>query len=360
MSVPNAGPDATLAAALLRWFDAEKRDLPWRSSRDPYAIWVSEVMLQQTQVETVKPYWLRFMERFPTIADLAGAELDEVLAEWQGLGYYRRARGLHQAAQAVMAQHGGQLPDDVAALRALPGVGDYTAGAVASMAFGLRAPAVDGNVNRVVTRLFAIPGDPRQGDSRRSVHAHAAALVPAERPGDFNQALMELGSRICTPRPACPSCPVRAHCAAYAAGQPTAYPERRPAPPPRDRLHACAVIVGEEGLLLAQRPLDGRWGGLWELPRVELLPDADVPTALRDGLAAALGVAVRPGERLAAVRHGVSGERIQLEAWRCELDGVPQPVGYTAVRWVPDPTALTLSSAQRRLLAALDHPRLAP
>jgi A/G-specific adenine glycosylase len=207
-----------LRAALLAWFDRNRRELPWRRTRDPYAIWLSEVMLQQTQVATVIPYWERFLARFPTVTALAEAPLDEVLSLWSGLGYYSRARNLHRAANEVVARHGGALPASHAALLALPGFGRYTAGAVASIAFGLPEPLVDGNVARVFSRACAIEGAPGDREREKKLWAEAARWVQGERPGELNQALMELGATVCTARsPRCGLCPLTV-CAWRAAG----------------------------------------------------------------------------------------------------------------------------------------------
>ncbi|HEY1908255.1 MAG TPA: A/G-specific adenine glycosylase, partial [Myxococcaceae bacterium] len=217
MTVPRA---AELRAALLRWYDAQARDLPWRRTRDPYRIWVSEVMLQQTQVSVVLPYWTAFLARFPDLDSLARASLDDVLAAWRGLGYYARARNLHRAAVAVVERHAGGLPDDVDALRALPGFGRYTVGAVASIAFGKEVPLVDGNVARVLARLAGLEGPTGDAGREKQLWALAEALVQGERPGDWNQALMELGATVCRQeQPTCLLCPVRAHCGALASGR---------------------------------------------------------------------------------------------------------------------------------------------
>jgi len=209
-----------LRLALLRWYDGQARDLPWRRTRDPYAIWVSEVMLQQTQVSVVLPYWRTFLARFPDVAALARSDLDEVLAAWRGLGYYARARNLHRAAQAVVERHAGRLPDDVEALRALPGFGRYTVGAVASIAFGRSVPLVDGNVARVLARLFGVEGSAGDAVREKQLWALAETLVEGERPGDWNQALMELGATVCRPeQPTCLLCPLRSCCVALASGR---------------------------------------------------------------------------------------------------------------------------------------------
>lgn len=273
---------------LLRWFDRHKRDLPWRCEpRDPYHVWLSEVMLQQTQVATVIPYFERWVRRFPTIADLAAAPLDEVLKLWEGLGYYARARNLHAAAQIIMRDYGGQLPRTVDELMALPGIGRYTAGAIASLAFGARAPVLDGNVRRVLSRAFGL-----RRPAEAELWALAESLLPRRRAGMFNEALMELGATICAPRaPRCSACPLRAMCQAYAGGDPEAYPAK-PArrTTPHHEVLTAVVVDGDGRVLLGQRPQHGLLGGLWEFISAELhAPDANplkrppiYPTALPD------------------------------------------------------------------------------
>ena len=255
--------------ALLGWYDRAARDLPWRRTHDPYAIWVSEAMLQQTTVETVVPYYTRFLSRYPDAASLASAGDDALLAVWSGLGYYRRARLLKTAAGRIVERHGGRVPSRLEEIRALPGVGRYTAGAIASIAFGVRTPVVDGNVVRVLSRLFAISPKPRSSETaiRDEIWRLADALVPAARPGDWNQALMELGATLCRPaRPACGACPLARECAALAEGDPARYP------PPRKRpavvRASAALVVIERGgrILLIRRPGTELLGGLWELP----------------------------------------------------------------------------------------------
>ena len=250
--------NSTLAGRLLSWFATARRDLPWRAEpRDPYRVWVSEVMLQQTRVDVVVPYYLRFVARFPTLRDLAAAPLDEVLALWSGLGYYARARNLHRAAQAC----GGELPRTAVALRELPGFGPYTAAAVASLAFGEDVPLVDGNVARVFARLFAI-----RGDARAQAWERAARLLPAGRGGAFNEALMELGATVCTPRaPECGRCPLAAGCRGKKNPARFPSPRRRPARP-LVQWNALALTRKDGAVLLTRRPADALFGGLWDLP----------------------------------------------------------------------------------------------
>ena len=252
-------------ADLLAWYDATRRDLPWRRTRDPYAIWVSEVMLQQTQVAAVLPYWERFLARFPTPAALAEADEDAVLAAWSGLGYYRRVRHLREGARQVVERHGGSVPPSLDALRALPGIGPYTAGAIASIAFGCEEPVLDGNVRRVLARWTADKGE--GGDAR--FWTLARTLVAGPRPGDWNQALMELGAAVCTPvAPDCARCPVAASCRAHATGAPEDFPRARPRKPSRT-VRVEVALIEREGAVLLERGGAGPLRGKWDLPAVE-------------------------------------------------------------------------------------------
>lgn len=352
---------AELRARLLAWYDAHRRELPWRAApgeaADPYRVWLSEVMLQQTRVETVIPYYERWLRRFPTLRALAEAPLDEVLKAWEGLGYYSRARNLHRAVREVAERWGGAVPAEPEAFRALPGVGRYTAGAVMSIAFGRAEPLVDGNVRRV----FARWGDePAPGDA--ALWARAAALAPGERPGDLNQALMELGATVCTPRaPRCAECPVREFCRAYAAGT----QEQRPAPKAAKALPhetvATAVVERDGRWLLARRPADLRLGGLWEFPGTARHGGESLAAAAERGLRAGLGLEVRAGAELARVQHTFSHLRATYHALRCEwLAGEPQPLRWDAAAWVaPDELhALALPVAQQKLAALLAEPTL--
>ncbi len=256
---------AEIRASLLAFYETRRRELPWRRDVDPYRVWVSEIMLQQTRVEAVVPYYERWLERFPTVDALADADTDDVLKQWEGLGYYSRARNLHRAARIVRDRHAGKVPGGYDALRTLPGVGEYTAGAIASIAFGQSVPAVDGNVRRVLCRLLDA-----EELAPATLRRLAASLVPPDRPGDFNQALMELGATVCTPRaPSCHACPLHNLCAARAAGTAAL----RPAPRPKRTLPECdvatAVLVAPSGrVLLVRRPERGLLAGLWECPGV--------------------------------------------------------------------------------------------
>jgi len=296
----------------LSWYDRHRRDLPWRAAPgrrpDPYRVWLSEIMLQQTTVPTVAPYFTRFVARWPTIGALAAASLDEVLHAWQGLGYYARARNLHACAGAVVARHDGRFPDDPAALRALPGIGDYTAAAIAAIAFDRRLAAVDGNVERVVARIFAI--DAPLPEAKPHLKALAATLVPDARAGDFAQAMMDLGATVCTPRrPRCVLCPWRRSCAAAAAGIADALPVPA-AKPERPLRHGAAFWLrrADGAVLLRRRPEQGLLGGMIELPSTEW-------RAASWGEAEALGAApavvdwsLLPG----TVQHGFTHFRLEL------------------------------------------------
>jgi A/G-specific adenine glycosylase len=336
-----------LATDLLNWYGVEARDLPWRQTRDPYAIWVSEVMLQQTRVEVVVNRWGSFLERFPDIASLAKAPQADVLAEWAGLGYYRRVRSLHRAACELADRGVDELPRSSAELRLLPGFGAYTAGAVASIAFGERVPAVDGNVERVFARLLALSGDPARGTAKSELRAWATAMLDRADPAELNQALMELGATVCTPRsPSCGRCPWSARCRAHAMGAAGDYP-RRPAPRPAiNVLSFVAVARDSKGRMLFRRRADGGHNaGLWELPSTAfLVPDAfpDPATELRAlGLELDREWEVQGG--LTRVKHSITHHRITAVAHAVADQG----------RRAPDPLAwLDSDGARKRGLTA--------
>jgi len=326
------GEQDSLGPDLIAWFDRHRRDLPWRRSRDPYRIWLSEVMLQQTRVEAALPYYERFVERFPTVDKLARAPLDEVLALWSGLGYYRRARQLHAAACQIAAAR--EFPSTVDRLLELPGVGAYTAAAVASIAFGATVPVLDGNVERVMARKLALAGDPKLAKARAHLLAAAAALLDPTRPGDSNQALMELGATVCLPqRPRCLLCPLRPGCAAAREGRPESYPppRRRRAGEIRRLLMAVVIAPAREDdriLLFRQRvlPGDGRGpgpaagpgfpAGAWELPWLDL---ESVQMPVHQALSDKYGGEWRLGPPLAEVRHGITYRDLRVTVCRADL-----------------------------------------
>ncbi len=317
--------------ALLQWFSKNARDLPWRYNRTPYRVWVSEVMLQQTQVEKVRDYFTRFVLRFPTVYELAAASLEEVLKLWEGLGYYRRARSLHKAARLVVEKHDGKLPSDVKTLRALPGIGAYTAAAIASIAFDIPAAAVDGNVRRVMARYLTEPS-PSIADLERVV----TLLIPREAPGKFTEALMELGAMICRPKnPQCLLCPWQAQCRARQVGEQSMYP----APKLRKTIPhydvAAAVTVREDNrVLVARRRQDAMLGGLWEFPGGKREVGESLTDALQRELYEEMDIHIEVGEEIVVINHAYTHFRITLYAFYCLLvSGTPRCIECTDFRW---------------------------
>ncbi len=344
---------------LLTWFERHARELPWRDTPTPYQVWVSEVMLQQTQVETVRSYYRRFLDRFPTVQALAAASQEEVLKLWEGLGYYSRARSLHKAAQVVLDTHHGRLPADVTALRRLPGIGPYTAGAIASIAFGIPAPAVDGNVRRVMARVLAMP-TPTQ-----AVLEDAVGLwMPEDAAGPFTEALMELGATICSPRsPKCLHCPWQALCRAQELGQQEAYPAARPRKAIPHYDVAAAVTLrnrpnnaGTE-VLVAQRRQNDMLGGLWEFPGGKREAAESLPEALRRELREEMGIEIEVGEPLTTVKHAYTHFRITLYAFICALrNGDPRCIECQDFKWasLAEVQALPMAVTDRKIAGALE------
>ena len=333
---------------LLRWYDKNARDLPWRRSSDPFAIWISEAMLQQTRVETVIPYWERFLAAFPDVESLARADLDDIYSVWTGLGYYSRARNLKHAAETIVADHAGQLPDTVAELRELKGIGRYTAGAVASIAFDREEPLVDGNVIRVFTRLLGI----REESTSKEVVAHlwevADVLVHGPRPGDLNQALMELGATVCTPKkPECQACPIHRHCAAFADGNAEELPIKKKKPKPKPMRAIAAWIERDGKILVARRPEEGLMAGLWELPGGEIGTKEEGKDRLEEIIQNVIGLAIRDPHSLGHVEHVFTHRKLDLEIFRCRLDKGQRVLrsGYAAHRWVRPKAILELAHA---------------
>lgn len=328
---------AAFAADLLAWYDRAAADLPWRRAPEPYRIWLSEIMLQQTQVETAIPYYERFLEALPSVEALAAAPLAAVLKLWEGLGYYSRARSLHRAAKIIVSDLGGHFPTTADGLRQLPGVGPYTAGAVASIAFGQRAPALDGNVMRVFARLTDLTADISLPQTRADLWALAARWLPPERPGDYNQALMELGRTVCRPRaPLCDACPLRPHCRACAAGTQASRPVKtRRAPSPHHDVTAGLIWNDNNKLLIAQRPLDGLLGGLWEFPGGKREPGESFEQCLARELQEELGVTARVGRLVHDVTHDYPERTVRLCFFECDLlDGEPRAIDCQDCRWV--------------------------
>jgi A/G-specific adenine glycosylase len=341
---------------LLRWYAENARDLPWRRSRDPYRVWVSEVMLQQTQVAAVRPYFERFVRAFPTVRALARADESRVLRLWEGLGYYRRARQLHAAAQTIVRQHGGRFPRDRESVRALAGVGRYTAGAILSIALDAREPILEANTIRLFCRLLAYDGPPHDREGQTLLWAMAEHVLPRRDVGRFNQALMELGSEVCRGRsPRCDECPVAALCEARRRGLEGQIPRPKPRPRFEDRREAAVLVRRRDGrVLLMQCPEGARWAGLWDFPRYELA--AEHEPRRRDELVekvhAETGLAVELGERIKTIRHGVTRFRITLDCYeaQCMSGRLPRHADRP-MRWVR-PSELDgypLSSTGRKL-----------
>ncbi len=327
-----------LAKALLEWYDQNARELPWRSTISPYRTWVSEVMLQQTQVETVIPYFNEWMKRFPDVESLAAADQQEVLSLWEGLGYYSRARNLHRAAQQIMEKRDGKLPESVEDLRKLPGIGPYTAAAIASIAFNADVAAVDGNIRRVLSRYFDVTDPARSSEGEKKIWALAQENLPKGRAGDFNQALMDLGSAICLPKnPDCEHCPLAEACIANRLG----IQNERPVKLPRQQIPhvtvTAAVIRRNGHVLLAQRPSKGLLGGLWEFPGGTLEDsDRDLESCLKREVMEELGVVIKVSDSFGQYNHAYTHFKISLFAFFCEIrDGQePQALASDDLVWV--------------------------
>jgi A/G-specific adenine glycosylase len=310
--------------------------MPWRETSDPYAIWISEAMLQQTRVETVIPYWERFLSMFPDVHTLATADLDDVLGVWAGLGYYSRARNLQAAARVIDAEHGGELPDDAETLRTLPGIGRYTAGAVASIAFDRPEPVLDGNVKRVLARLLGIREDIGRPAVVERLWREAAALVQGPDPGDLNQALMELGATLCTPKsPRCVACPLASLCDARREGDAEALPIKARKKPPREVEAVVALVLRRGKALAVRRPRRGLLGGLWDLPGDALMsgepPRAGLVRALRERV----GLAVSRPAKVGSVQHVFTHRKLKLHVFRCDTPkGRTRLDGFETHKWL--------------------------
>jgi A/G-specific adenine glycosylase len=329
-----------IAAKLLGWFDEFQRQMPWRNTRDPYAIWVSEIMLQQTQVKTVIPYYEGFMASFPTVNALAAAPEDRVLKHWEGLGYYSRARNLHKAAKLLVTDYNATLPDSAEGLQALPGIGRYTAGAIASIAFGLSEPVLDGNVMRVLTRLRNIDAPLEETSTQELLWTLASSLIPAGKAGDFNQAMMELGATICRPRkPACGICPISPHCLARRAGCQEQLPnKKRPAKVPHHTVVAGVIWKGRgkgRKVLIDKRPTGGMLGGLWEFPGGKVTKGETLPDALAREVLEEVGLTIAIGEEIDITRHAYSHFTITMHTFDCTLvSGRARAIEVADVKWV--------------------------
>lgn len=321
---------------LLNWYEENARELPWRNHPDPYAVWVSEIMLQQTRVEAVIPYFQRWMQTYPDIHTLAKADQQDVLKLWEGLGYYQRARNLHKAAQIVLNDFKGVLPDDLKQLETLPGIGKYTAGAIASMAFGLDATALDGNIRRVLARVFnlEIPARSPAGEQElwRLAHEH----LPPGRAGDFNQAMMDLGASICLPvNPKCKICPLEKHCQSYALD----LQEQRPVLSQKKKIPhymvTAAIILLDNKVLIAQRPPSGLLAGMWEFPGGKLEAGETLEQALKREIKEELDCTIEVGEQNGIYQHAFTHFRITLHAFFCKiLEGEPTSIEASQIAWV--------------------------
>jgi len=324
---------------LLNWYQDNARQLPWRDHPDPYVVWVSEIMLQQTRVETVIPYFRKWVERFPTISNLAAAPQRQVLNLWEGLGYYSRARNLHRAAQIIVEDYDGQVPQDVKTLKKLPGIGAYTAGAIASIAFGADEAALDGNIRRVLSRVFNLtePAGSRVGE--KHLWGIADEYLPPGKAGDYNQALMDLGATICTPKaPGCTACPVSDLCQANALGIQT----ERPVPKTKSKIPhyivAAAVFQQDDKVMIVQRPQSGLLGGMWEFPGGKQETGEDLKSCLRREICEELDVEIQVGEQFGVYNHAYTHFRVTLHAFLCTMNGSqPQLKEHTDIHWVTPP-----------------------
>ncbi len=362
--------DAETTACMLRWYEAFRRPLPFRSNRAPYAIWIAEIMAQQTTMRAVVPYWQRFLATFPDIESLARADIDQVLALWSGLGYYRRARQLHRAAQTIVNELAGRFPETLEQLRTLPGVGPYTAAAIASICFGLPTPVVDGNVIRVLTRFAGIEGDPKRVRVRRQIEERARDLIDPTRPGEFNQALMELGALVCRRHnPRCDACPLAGGCRALAMGDPVRFPQTVPSRPSVALVTGYALIVDTNGAVLLHRIPPGEFNaGLWELPgavlirkqsadndkRRESFSGRDISPslahALEKALATSLEIEARVGPLLLRARHTITHHRILGLICEAVLTSSLHPSSALEYFKLESLEAIALTSLTRRAL----------
>ncbi|MEL6138661.1 MAG: A/G-specific adenine glycosylase [Cyanobacteria bacterium J06628_6] len=324
-----------LRSQLLTWYAQSGRDLPWRRTRDPYAIWVSEIMLQQTQVKTVIPYYERWLQQFPTVAALAAANQQQVLKAWEGLGYYARARNLHRAAQQVVAEYGGQFPQRFEQVVALAGIGRTTAGGILSAAFNQPVAILDGNVKRVLARLVALPVPPKRAID--PLWRLSDQLIDPASPRDFNQALMDLGATLCTRhRPACLQCPWQTHCTAYQNNRQSELPMTESRGPLPHKIIGVAVIYGQDGrILIDRRKQEGLLGGLWEFPGGKVEPGETLEACVQREIKEELDVEIEVQSQLMTVEHAYTHFRVTLNVFNClHLSGEPKPLECDEIRWV--------------------------
>ena len=344
-----------ITRSLLKWYNERKRSLPWRSSSDPYRIWVAEIMLQQTQVKTVIPYYHRFLNLFPSVKSLSAASLEEVLKAWENLGYYSRARNLHKAAIQIVAGFGGNIPENRQDLLGLPGIGEYTAGAILSMAFGHKTAAVDANAKRVLSRLFAIDGSINDSQVRKQIQSLAEEiLLSAQHPGAFNQALMDLGSTVCIPgKPHCGSCPLCSLCVARTQGVQDILPRRHHRPPVPYRESTAALILGQNGqILMLRRPENGLLGSLWKLPGGFRHGEESLKAALRRTIKEEAGIKVAVRQEITSIDHTYTHFRLRLHSFLCSLGHGVLIDESVIFRWIDpdDISKIPLSKADRMVL----------
>ncbi|MEX0890508.1 MAG: A/G-specific adenine glycosylase [Balneolaceae bacterium] len=348
------------ARELLHWFEQQGRKLPWRETKNPYAVWISEIMLQQTRVDTVIPYFERFISEFPTVAELAEASRQDLLRCWEGLGYYSRARNLQDAARELVTAHDGKIPATYEELIRLKGIGPYTAAAISSISFGEPRAAVDGNVIRVLSRYFQIEEDIRKSGTRREIQSLADAVLAPERPGDFNQALMELGATVCRPSsPDCSSCPLKAHCLSYRTASTDRIPYKsKVTPVPHHQIAVGIIFNPENQVLIALRPEDAMLGGLWEFPGGKQTEGETLRQTVDRELREELGISVSVGEKFMELDHAYSHFKITLHAYLCSVQDstdTPEPKSSTELRWVeiPQLDKFPFPKANRRLTEKL-------
>ncbi|MBW1775769.1 MAG: A/G-specific adenine glycosylase [Deltaproteobacteria bacterium] len=346
-----------IAKQVIGWYAKHQRPLPWRKTRDPYAIWISEVMLQQTQVETVVPYYRRFLSKFPDVGVLAKTRLQAVLKVWENLGYYSRARHIHEAAKEIMERHNGRIPDSMEELRRLPGIGPYIAAAILCFAFGRQVPTVEANVNRVLCRLFGIRTPLEHTRTRKRIYDVAVSLVPKKKASYFNQGLMDLGATICTPRkPACSQCPLVRHCQALKSGIQEELPlKRKKGPLPHKRMTAAIIMDRERRFLIVQRPPRGLLGGLWKFPGGECMAGESLEKALKRTVNEELGIRAYVKRPLASVKHAYTHFRTTLHGFHCRRVGEPENLDCYRWEWaaMPDLAGFPFSKVDRKIMEAM-------
>lgn len=349
----------TFKEDLLQWYEKNKRAMPWRNTDDPYRTWVAEIMLQQTRVDTVRDYYPRFLEAFPTVEALAAADRDEVLKYWEGLGFYARARHLHEAAQTVVQEHDGSVPDTMDAIRELKGIGPYTAAAVLSIAYEKPHAVLDGNVTRVLSRVFAIDEDATTSTAQRRLRAVANDLLDPERPGAFNQAMMELGALVCTPsHPHCDRCPLGSVCRAHEMETEEEYPVTPESDPVPHHDIAVGLVFDDNEVLIQRRPDEGLLGGLWEFPGGKQEDGESPETACAREVWEELGVEVNVEDHFYTLSHAYSHFKITLHAFRCRIDnGTPEAREGQPFRWVglDELDEYAFPRANRRLIEELER-----